>query len=202
MERPTDSRILIEDKGDIFIVTVPQRDYLEPRPQPQKFHWNWGSLLFLMVAGIGFTIVCVWRFGFIITIGIAGGMLVVLLIMATIDAIRGYEQTARKQSPPSSDPEDTGKARVVFYGNRYFMTEEYRWLYHPEMVPNWDDARHLGNGLFAVYIHRQYPPEAGASRENQADLWSYEIVCRTPEEAQWVLQEIETFLKRFDTSRN
>jgi hypothetical protein len=44
-----------------------------------------------------------------------------------------------------------------------------------------------------------FPPEIEVSKDEQANLWSYEIVCRTPEEAQWGLQEIETFLKRFDT---
>lgn len=182
MERPVDAKIVIRREDDMLVVSVP-----EVLASGTRFaRPTLGSLLLFLAGPL-----CVGIFNFYhMDFGVALAIFTFILLPVSILITRDFFRKA-KEPPPFQ------KATAVVFREGYFVAtdtepDEGKYLYFPEFAPVWEDVGPFHDVPFAVSIPCRYPAE---SPENHEECGSYEIACRSAEEARWILHEIEKFFE-------
>ena len=169
----------------MLVVSVPEILFPETKLGKQTL----GSFLVTLAL-----LICVGVSNFYhLNFGTAIGLFVFVILPFMVLTIRDYFRRAKE--PPPTSYQNT--AAVVFRKDYFIATDtspdEGRCYYVRELDPIWEDAWPFQEVLYAVYIPFCSSPEP---RENKQNIdASHEIICPSPEEAQWVLHEIKLFLK-------
>lgn len=183
MERPVDAKIVIRREDDMLVVSVPEVWVPGTKPDRPVSDHRIGYLVALICAGI--LLFTYADFG--IAISVFPFTVLPLLILFTWSYLR-------KTKEPPSEPYQ--KSAAMVFRKDYFIATDTtpdngRYFYVREHVPFWGDVCPYHDILYAVYIPCRY--EGETLKEGEV-CGSCEIICRSPEEAQWVLREIEMFL--------
>ena len=167
----------------MLVVSVPE----VPFPGVKFARPTLGDFLGWLVVLFSIVVLSFYYMGFV---AIFFGVFFILPVM--ILTIRDFFRKLKE--PPPEPYQDS--AAVVFrkdyfvVANRY--SEEGKYYYVREHVPIWGDVCPYHDVIFSVYIPCRYSGEQSTDDEVRG---SYELICRSAEEAQWVLHEVEVFLR-------
>ena len=168
----------------MLVVSVPEILF----PETKLGKPTLGSLLVTLAL-----LICVGGSNFYhLNFGTAVGFFVFVILPFMALTIRDFFRRA-KELPPS--PYQNTLA-VVFRKDDFIVStspDKDKYYYVRELDPIWEDVSpYHGVLYYAVYIPFCSSPEP---RENGRNVdSSYEIICPSSEEAQWVLHEVKTFL--------
>ena len=183
MQRPADTKISIYCEDDMLVMSIPEI----PFPGTKFAKPTLGSFLVVLTL-----LICIGVYNFYyLDFGIAIGLFAFLILPMMLLSIRDFFKKSKE--PPPTPCQNT--LAVVFRKDDFIVStspDEDRYYYVWELDPILEDVCPYHDVLYAVYVpfcSSLEPRENGQSVDS-----SYEIICPSSEEAQWVLHEIKTFL--------
>jgi len=184
MQRPADTKISIYREDDMLVVSIPEI----PFPGTKFAKPTLGSFLVVLTLLICIGVSNFYHLDFRIAIGLFAFLILPIMVLTIRDFFKDI-----KELPPSPCQNTLA---VVFRKDDFIVStspDEDRYYYVWELDPILEDVSPYHDVLYyAVYVPFCSSPEPRENGQNVDS--SYEIICPSSEEAQWVLHEIKTFL--------